>query len=84
LPQQLPSVPNWQLSVHYRAARQVGGDFYDFIPLKSRKWGIVIADVADKGVPAALFMALSRTLIRTYAFEYPEQPELALHAANRI
>jgi len=45
-------------------ARQVGGDFYDFIPVSSDKWGIVIADVSGKGVPAALFMALSKTLVR--------------------
>ncbi len=68
LPQQLPNLPGWDLSAFYRAARQVGGDFYDFIPLNNNKWGIVIADVADKGVPAALFMALSRTNIRAAAY----------------
>jgi phosphoserine phosphatase RsbU/P len=83
LPQQLPSVPDWQLSVYYRAARQVGGDFYDFIPLKSKKWGIVIADVADKGVPAALFMALSRTLIRAAAFSR-DDPVQTLTRVNEL
>jgi serine phosphatase RsbU (regulator of sigma subunit) len=68
LPQQLPTIAGWDLSVFYRAARQVGGDFYDFIPLKSGKWGIVIADVSDKGVPAALFMVLCRTNLRAAAF----------------
>ncbi len=83
LPQQLPSVPGWQLSVYYRAARQVGGDFYDFIPLKSKKWGIVIADVADKGVPAALFMALSRTLIRAAGFSR-DDPVQTLARVNEL
>ena len=69
LPDACPVVPGWEVCSFWRAARQVGGDFYDFIPLRGHdggeRWGVVIADVADKGVPAALFMALSRTLLRT-------------------
>jgi GAF domain-containing protein len=71
LPQTYPQAVGWEIAAYWRAARQVGGDFYDFIPLRPSehgpRWGIVIADVADKGVPAALFMALSRTLLRTVA-----------------
>jgi serine phosphatase RsbU (regulator of sigma subunit)/transcriptional regulator with GAF, ATPase, and Fis domain len=71
LPQSYPQADGWELHAFWRAARQVGGDFYDFIELapgeNGPRWGIVIADVADKGVPAALFMALSRTLLRTVA-----------------
>ncbi len=71
LPRACPQAAGWEVSAFWRAARQVGGDFYDFIPLRSHegaeRWGIVIADVADKGVPAALFMALSRTLLRSIA-----------------
>jgi sigma-B regulation protein RsbU (phosphoserine phosphatase) len=71
LPQEFPKAPGWEVAALWRAARQVGGDFYDFIPLQPAetgpRWGMVVADVADKGVPAALFMALSRTLLRTVA-----------------
>src|SRR5258708_31442705 len=51
LPQHVPSMPGWDIAAFYRAARQVGGDFYGFIPLKRGKWGRTIADVANKGVP---------------------------------
>ncbi|WP_119066765.1 GAF domain-containing protein [Aggregatilinea lenta] len=64
LPDTTPRESGWDVSAFYRAARQVGGDFYDFFPLDDHKWAVVIADVADKGVPAALFMALCRTLLR--------------------
>jgi sigma-B regulation protein RsbU (phosphoserine phosphatase) len=64
LPESPPQTEGFELASLNLPAKQVGGDFYDFIPLSQGKWGIVIADVSGKGVPAALFMALSRTMIR--------------------
>jgi len=64
MPQVFPVEEGWDVAATYRAARQVGGDFYDFFALGEHHWGLVVADVADKGVPAALFMALCRTLLR--------------------
>jgi sigma-B regulation protein RsbU (phosphoserine phosphatase) len=65
LPANCPHLPGYELAAEWRSARQVSGDFYDFFPLPGGKWGFLIADVSDKGVPAALFMALSRSLIRS-------------------
>ena len=64
LPEAAPLIQGVDLAALNLPAKEVGGDFYDFIPVGSSKWGLVIADVSGKGVPGALFMALSRTLVR--------------------
>jgi serine phosphatase RsbU (regulator of sigma subunit)/anti-sigma regulatory factor (Ser/Thr protein kinase) len=67
LPRELPELPGWDVSAYYRPAREVGGDFYDFIELPGDRIGIVIGDVTDKGVPAAMVMAATRSVLRASA-----------------
>jgi serine phosphatase RsbU (regulator of sigma subunit) len=69
LPKDLPRLAGWQIDTHYQPARAVGGDFYDFIPLENRRLGVVIGDVAGKGVPAALLMATTRSVLRAVALQ---------------
>lgn len=99
LPKSCPQLPGWQFGAYYSSAREVGGDFYDFIPLRdpdmrpqdanadylpgSGLLGMVIADVSDKGVPAALFMSLSRTLVRAVTIT-GRSPGQAIARANEL
>ncbi|MCX6032281.1 MAG: SpoIIE family protein phosphatase [Chloroflexi bacterium] len=85
LPKCCPEAPGWQVVAYYQPARSVGGDFYDFydLPGKPARLGLVIADVADHGVGAALFMALSRTIIRTVALA-GRGPASALMRSNTL
>ena len=67
LPKTLPNLPGWQIAAFYRAAAEVGGDFYDFIELPEGKIGLVVGDVTGHGVPAALVMATTRSVLRSEA-----------------
>jgi sigma-B regulation protein RsbU (phosphoserine phosphatase) len=67
LPRQIPRIPGWEIAIYFHPARQVSGDFYDAFMLPENLLGLVIADVCDKGVGSALFMALFRSLIRVFS-----------------
>lgn len=83
LPHTIPELPGWDMSVRWRTAREVGGDFYDYFELPGGKYGLVIADVADKGMPAALFMVLVRTLVRA-AVAKEISPAVVLQRVNEV
>lgn len=67
LPDKIPKVPGFDIRVHYQSSKEVGGDYYDFIPVSPEHLGIVIADVSGKGVPAAMVMAMTRAALRLLA-----------------
>ena len=83
LPKDVPALPGFQLSFVLRSARETSGDFYDIFPLNSGHFGILVADVVDKGAAAALLMAYGRTLLRTLAEEFPEDPDRVLNNVNQ-
>jgi len=92
LPRETPQVPGWEFAAHWKPAREVAGDFYDFIPVSLAKvraalpapgLGIVIADVTDKGMAAALFMALVRSIVRASMAQADSVTDGITHA-NRL
>jgi phosphoserine phosphatase RsbU/P len=83
LPELTPVLGEYQIGAFSLPALEVGGDYYDFIPISDGKWGLVIGDVSGKGLPAALFMAVSRTCIRSNAMGDTTALE-AITKANRI
>jgi serine phosphatase RsbU (regulator of sigma subunit) len=88
LPESTPIISGWDFAAIYQSAWQVGGDFYDIFELpsepdKPHRLGMLIADVTGKGVPAALFMAFSRSIIRTTSMN-GRNPAFVLEQANRL
>jgi serine phosphatase RsbU (regulator of sigma subunit)/anti-sigma regulatory factor (Ser/Thr protein kinase) len=83
LPQHAPAPDGWTVSPHYRPAREVGGDFYDFIPLPGGRIGLVVGDVTDKGVPAAMVMATTHSILRSDAPRLID-PGAVLSRANEL
>ena len=81
LPKDVPHVAGWVVDAYYQPARAVGGDFYDFIPYPDGRLGFVIGDVTDKGVPAALVMATTRSLLRSAAERF-DSPSGILERTN--
>ena len=83
MPSRLPNPPGWNLTAHLQPARETSGDFFDEFNLPDGRLVVLIADVVDKGVGAALFMAYVWSIIRTYADEYPSDPPLVFNLVNR-
>lgn len=84
LPKELPALAGWRLAAHYRPAREVGGDFYDFVPLPFGRLGLVVGDVTDKGVPAALVMSGVRSLLRTAALRSDSPGDVLEHVNDQL
>jgi sigma-B regulation protein RsbU (phosphoserine phosphatase) len=83
LPQEVPQVHGWDFASRWHPAREVAGDYYDFIPLNPETIGLVIADVTDKGAPAALFMVFSNSIVRG-SVHASIPPAEAIASANRL
>ncbi len=83
IPEDTPKIPGWEFVAHWQPAREVAGDYYDFIAHESGGLGLVIADVTDKGMPAALFMALTRSIVRA-SLDQAASPAEGIARANRL
>ena len=81
LPQEVPILEGWEIAPYYQPAREVGGDFYDFLELADGRLGVVVGDATGKGVPAALMMASTRSTLRAVA-QACESPGDALRRVN--
>ena len=68
LPRRMPQIPGYEITAIWQSAREMAGDFYDAFPVSDESFGVVMADVSDKGAPSALFMAVARSMIRSYSY----------------
>jgi serine phosphatase RsbU (regulator of sigma subunit)/CHASE1-domain containing sensor protein/anti-sigma regulatory factor (Ser/Thr protein kinase) len=84
LPKNLPKLEGWKITYHYQPAREVGGDFYDFLLLEDGRLGLVIGDVSGKGIAAALVMANTQSVVRTVARRGNIPPGRVLAEANEV
>jgi len=84
LPKDLPKLQGWKIAYHYQPAREVGGDFYDFLRLDEGRIGLVIGDVSGKGIAAALVMANTQSVLRAVARRGNIAPGQALAEANEV
>jgi serine phosphatase RsbU (regulator of sigma subunit) len=81
LPKEVPTLEGWQITPFYQPAREVGGDFYDFLELEDGRLGVVVGDATGHGIPAALVMATTRSMLRAVA-QASESPGDVLGTVN--
>jgi sigma-B regulation protein RsbU (phosphoserine phosphatase) len=83
MPRTMPAFPGWEFAALWQPAREVAGDYYDFVLADPTHLGLIVADVTDKGMSAALFMALARSTVRAAVAAAP-RPIEAMTYANRL
>jgi serine phosphatase RsbU (regulator of sigma subunit) len=84
LPKSLPGLPGYDVAAYYRPAREVGGDFYDFLELEDGRLGLVVGDATGHGVPAALMMANTQSVLRAVAQRGGSEPGRILAEVNEV
>ena len=84
LPKEVPALQGWRIATAYQPAREVGGDFYDFITQSDGQLVIVLGDVTDHGIPAALVMATTRSMLRAVAAQPDITPDAVLAQVNEL
>src|ERR671916_631898 len=84
LPKSVPGLPGYDVAAYYRPAREVGGDFYDFLKLEDGRLGLVVGDATGHGVPAALMMANTQSVLRAVAQRRGSEPGRILAEVNEV
>lgn len=84
LPAELPAIPTMELAVHYQTSRRAGGDYYDFFELPDGKWGVLIADVSGHGTPAAVLMAITRSIAHAFPGPPLSPSKMLQHINHRL